>query len=61
MTKDKNMKKNNTEFECCIKCDEPVCDKGMTTTEDMNGNGWFVSACDNPKCERYGLLTVITK
>ena len=53
--------KNKEIYECCIKCGEPIKDRCMTTTEDLNGDGWFVYGCDNPECERYGLLTTVFK
>lgn len=54
-------KEEYDQYECCLKCGEPVRERGMTVFEDRPGDGVFVSTCDNPECERYGLLTTVTK
>ena len=52
----------NEKYECCIKCGEPVKDRGQTVIGDgISGDGYIVGACDNPECIRYGLLTTVTK
>lgn len=54
--------KNKNLYALCIKCEEPVLDRGQTVMGDGNAiDGFEVSACATPKCERYGLLTTVTR
>lgn len=59
-SRDFGIMKDEKEYEVCIKCHEPVRDKGQTCFGDGTGDGFQVSACDNPYCERYGVLVTVT-